>query len=85
MREGKRCHARFFGRTTAGASGGKIHFELPSGFAKGSFVYRHWHGGRSEIEGKGIEPDELCDQDVVELSLGIDSCIRRAEEWLGEQ
>jgi len=85
MREGKQCHARLFGRTTAGASGDKIHFELPSGFAQGKFVFRHWHGGRSMIEGAGIEPDEVVDQDVVELSLGIDSCIARAEEWLREQ
>lgn len=85
MREQKRCNARFFGRTTAGASGDKIRFELPSGFAQGSFVYRHWHGGRSMIEGAGIEPDEVVDQDIVELSLGIDSCIRRAQEWLGDQ
>lgn len=85
LREGKRCNARLFGRTTAGSSGDKIRWELPSGFARGRFVYRHWHGGRSMIEGTGIEPDEVVDQDIVELSLGIDSCIRRAEEWLGEQ
>jgi C-terminal processing protease CtpA/Prc len=85
MREGRQCVARFFGQTTAGASGSKVRFELPSGFAEGRFVSRHWRGGRSKIEGSGIEPDEVVLQDVVELSLGIDSCIRRAEAWLGEQ
>jgi hypothetical protein len=85
MRTNHRCDARFFGRTTAGASGDKIAFELPSGFAKGRFVYRHWRGGRSKIEGAGLEPDEVVHQDVVELSLGVDSCIRRAEQWLAEQ
>ncbi|MEW6073314.1 MAG: S41 family peptidase [Planctomycetota bacterium] len=85
MREGHQCTARLFGRPTAGASGDKIHFELPSGFATGLFVYRHWHGGRSQIEGAGIAPDEVVDQDLVELSLGIDSCLRRAEEWLAKQ
>ena len=85
MRAGRTCKAQFFGQRTAGASGSKIHFKLPSGFAEGRFVYRHWRGGRSQIEGTGIEPDEVVLQDVVELSLGIDSCIRRAEAWLAEQ
>jgi C-terminal processing protease CtpA/Prc len=85
MRQGKLCNVRIFGQTTAGASGSKIRFKLPSGFAEGRFVYRHWRGGRSKIEGSGIEPDEVVLQDLVELSLGIDSCIRRAEAWLGKQ
>jgi Peptidase family S41 len=85
MRDDKRCDLRTFGSTTAGASGDKINFKLPSGFAEGRFVFRHWHGGRSQIEGKGIAPDELVEQDLVELSLGIDSCQRAAEEWLEEQ
>ena len=85
MRAAKSCNVRFFGRTTAGASGAKVRFELPSGFAKGQFVCRHWHGGRSTIEGNGVEPDEVVLQDLVELSLGIDSCIARAEEWLASQ
>jgi hypothetical protein len=83
MRDERRADLRTFGRTTAGASGNKIAFELPSGFAKGRFVFSHWHGGRSQIEGNGLEPDEIVDQDPVELSLGIDSCIRAAEDWLG--
>ncbi len=85
MRDGHQCNARTFGQTTAGASGAKIHFKLPSGFAEGRFVCRHWRGGRSTIEGIGIEPDEVVLQDLVELSFGIDSCIRRAEAWLGDQ
>jgi len=85
MRAGRKCDVQFFGQTTAGASGSKIRWKLPSGFAEGRFVYRHWRGGRSKIEGSGIEPDEVVLQDVVELSLGIDSCIRRAEAWLAEQ
>lgn len=85
LREQCHCRLRSFGRTTAGASGDKTHFELPSGFAKGLFVHRHWHGGRSRIEGAGIDPDDVVDQDLVELSLKIDSCLRRAEEWLAGQ
>ena len=85
MRAGRKCDVRFFGQTTAGASGSKIRWKLPSGFAEGRFVYRHWRGGRSKIEGTGLPPDEEVLQDVVELSLGIDSCIARAEAWLGEQ
>ncbi len=85
MRGNKRCDARFFGRSTAGASGNKISFELPSGFATGRFVFRHWHGGRSQIEGNGLDPDEVAHQDPVELRLGIDSCVRRAEEWIVTQ
>ncbi len=85
MRAGRRCNARFFGRASAGASGDKIRFELPSGFAKGRFVFRHWHGGRSKIEGSGLAPDDVVLQDVVELSQGIDSCMRAAEAWLGAQ
>ncbi len=79
MRKNHRVDARLFGRPTAGSSGDKVRFELPSGFAKGQFVYRHWN---EKIEGIGIEPDEVVDQDLVELSLGIDSCIRAAEAWL---
>jgi C-terminal processing protease CtpA/Prc len=82
MRERGRCTVRTFGETTAGASGDKIQFELPSGFATGRFVYRHWHGGRSQIEGVGLVPDEPILQDLIELSLGIDSCLRAAEDWL---
>ena len=85
MREAGQCNARLFGRTTAGSSGAKAQFKLPSGFASGQFVIRHWHGGRSTIEGAGIEPDEVVDQDVVELSRGIDSCVRAAEAWLASQ
>ena len=85
MREARKCNARLFGRTTAGSSGAKFNFRLPSGFAEGRFVVRHWHGGRSQIEGVGIAPDEVVDQDIVELSLGIDSCIRAAEAWIAEQ
>ena len=85
MRERRRVDARLFGRTTAGSSGDKVQFQLPSGFATGQFVVRHWHGGRSTIEGVGIEPDQVVDQDLVELSLGIDSCIRAAEEWLASR
>ena len=52
---------------------------------KPAFEYfRHWHGGRSMIVGNGIAPDELVLQDLVELSVGIDSCIARAEAWFGE-
>jgi hypothetical protein len=82
MRDKKQVDARFFGRTTAGASGKKFKFKLPSGFASGQFVYRHWLGGTCKVEGAGIEPDEPVDQDVVELSLGIDSVVSAAERWL---
>ena len=85
MREARTCNVRFFGERTAGSSGGKLQFALPSGFAKGQFVVRHWHGGRSTIEGVGIDPDEEVLQDLVELSRGIDSCIARAEAWLGSE
>ena len=85
MREGHRVELRVFGERTAGSSGDKVRFELPSGFASGQFVVRHWHGGQSTIEGRGIEPDEVVRQDVVELSRGIDSCIRAAEAWIAER
>ena len=58
---------------------------LPSDFAKGQFVVRHWHGGRSTIEGVGIDPDEEVFRDLVELSRGIDSCIARAQAWVGSE
>lgn len=85
MREARTCHMQSFGSTTAGSSGAKSQFELPSGFAKGQFVVRHWHNGRSTIEGRGIDPDIEVHQDIVELSMGIDSCVKAAEEWLATQ
>lgn len=85
MRDQRMCNVRLFGQTTAGSSGRKAQFELPSGFASGQFVIDHWNNGQQTIEGRGIEPDEEVLQDIVELSRGIDSCIRRAELWLGEE
>ena len=46
---------------------------------------RYLHDAVLERLNSGLWPDEVVDQDVIELSLGIDSCIRRAETWLGEQ
>ncbi|MEM8711837.1 MAG: S41 family peptidase [Planctomycetota bacterium] len=85
MRDQRMCNARLFGQTTAGSSGRKAQFELPSGFASGQFVIDHWNNGSQTIEGQGIEPDEVVLQDIVELSRGIDSCRRAAEAWLRGQ
>lgn len=79
MRGARKVNAQLFGTRTAGSSGAKFKYDLPSGFAKGRFVIRHWHGGRSKIEGTGIHPDVVVHQDIVELSVGIDSCIQTAE------
>ena len=84
-RTNRRCDVQFFGTTTAGASGDKIRWKLPSGFASGRFVFKHWHNQKSKIEGTGCAPDVHVDQDVVELSLGIDSHIRAAELWLRKE
>ncbi len=82
FRKAKKCTLRIFGQTTAGSSGAKIQFALPSGFAKGQFVFRHWEGRDGPIEGNGIAPDQEVFQDIVELSAGIDSHILRAERWM---
>jgi C-terminal processing protease CtpA/Prc len=69
-----------FGEHTSGASGPKNRFNLPSGFAEVGYVRSHW-GSRS-LEGIGVAPTTRVLQDVVELSLGIDSVRAAAERHL---
>ena len=41
--------------------------------------------GFSKAGVSGIDPEEVVLQAIVELSVGIDSCIARAEKWLATQ
>jgi C-terminal processing protease CtpA/Prc len=69
-----------FGEHTSGASGPKGRFELPSGFATVGYVRSHWKS--RSLEGIGVAPTVPVLQDVVELSLGIDSVLAAAEKYL---
>jgi C-terminal processing protease CtpA/Prc len=72
-----------YGQNTSGASGPKLRYELPSGFATIRFVNKHWQSRR--LEGYGVAPDHEVLQDVVELAEGIDSIRAAAERDLEKQ
>ncbi|MCA9321216.1 MAG: hypothetical protein KDB53_10805, partial [Planctomycetes bacterium] len=73
---------------TAGMSSSKAEIELPSGLFKlrvsvASNMGR-FNDGKG-IEGIGVIPDEIVAFDRKDLSQGIDTLIRRAEEILAKQ
>ncbi len=71
---------QLFGDNTSGASGPKGSFELPSGFATVRYVCAQWQS--RSLEGVGVAPNTPVLQDVVELSLGMDSVLAAAERHL---
>lgn len=75
--------ARLFGSKTAGASSEKRRWTFPSGIASVVIPIRS-HGGndRSPIEFNGIAPDEEVEAVPEEVAQGINSAIRRAEQYL---
>ena len=78
--------ARLFGSKTAGASSSKRGWTFPSGIATLTFSARsRWRIDGKPIEFNGIEPDVEVEADPVEVARGMNSQIRKAEEYLREQ
>lgn len=81
-----KANARVFGQPTAGSSSSKYRWSFPSGIATLSLPTRsRFRADRKPIEFHGITPDEVVDPVPAELQDGGNSCIRRAEAWLGER
>ena len=78
-----RTGARVFGSRTAGSSTAKRTWSFPSGRASIVLSRRsRWRSDRKPIEFNGIEPDEPVEAVPEEVAKGINSAIRRAEEYL---
>lgn len=75
--------ARLFGSRTAGASSEKRRWTFPSGIASVVIPERSRRGNDgSPIEFNGIAPDEEVEAVPEEVAQGINSAIRRAEQYL---
>ncbi len=72
---------------SAGTSSQKATVPVPSGLFSAYFSIasnmRRSNGGRG-LEGIGVIPHEVVAYDPAELRRGVDTLIRRAEEWLKE-
>jgi len=78
--------ARLFGTKSAGSSSSKRQWKFPSGIAVVSFSQRsRWRSDRKAIEFNGIDPDVIVEPVPEELAAGVNSAIRRAEEYLKKQ
>ena len=78
--------ARLFGTKSAGSSSSKRQWKFPSGIAVVSFSQRsRWRSDRKPIEFNGIDPDAIVEPVPEELAAGVNSAIRRAEEYLKKQ
>jgi C-terminal processing protease CtpA/Prc len=83
MREKKRCNARLFGRTTAGASGTR---SISSSLVSPSCASSTAIGTAGEARSRVQESSRTKWWTKTSSSCpDIDSCIRRAEEWLARQ
>lgn len=77
------AEARVFGSRTAGASSAKREWSFPSGIASLVLPTRsRFRADGTPIEFNGIEPDEEVEAVPEEVAQGINSAIRRAEEYL---
>jgi len=75
--------AHLMGSPTAGSSTAKRNWELPHNLGTVIFSTRSRYGlNRQLIEYNGIVPDEMIEVVPSELQQGINSGIRRAEEYL---
>ncbi len=75
--------ARLMGARTAGASSAKREWRFPSGIASVTFSTRsRWRSDGQPIEFNGIAPDVEIEAVPEEVAAGLNSEIRRAEEWL---
>lgn len=77
------CDARLFGTKTAGSSSSKRVWAFPSGIGSMLLPRRsRWGIGGRPIEFNGIDPHEVVEAVPEELQQGLNSAIRRAEEYL---
>jgi C-terminal processing protease CtpA/Prc len=77
--------ARLFGENTAGASSSKRSWTFPSGIATVTFSTRsRWRNDGQPIEFNGIDPDMLVEAVPEEVQQGVNSAIRRAQEYIEE-
>ena len=75
--------AKFFGEHTAGASGRKITYTLPSGHFKVLYVVKPYKGYLDRyIEGRGLEPDIPVVQTAADLADKRDTVLEVAREYL---
>lgn len=77
--------ARLLGARTAGSSSSKRQWTFPSGIASVTFSTRsRWRNDRQPIEFNGIAPDVELEAVPEEVAQGLNSEIRRAEEYLAD-
>jgi C-terminal processing protease CtpA/Prc len=75
--------ARFFGEPTAGASGRKTTYTLPSGRYKVRYVVKPYKGYLDRyIEGRGLEPDVMVIQTAEDLAEERDTVLEAARTHL---
>jgi hypothetical protein len=77
--------ARLLGARTAGSSSSKRQWTFPSGIASVTFSTRsRWRSDGQPIEFNGIAPDVELEAVPEEVAQGLNSEIRRAEEYLAD-
>lgn len=77
--------AKFFGKTTAGASARKTVYKLENGLFKVRMSVKGYCGFLDRlIERRGIEPDVEVDYLASDIAIGKDSILDAAKEWLVE-
>ncbi|MCK4850345.1 MAG: hypothetical protein KAT11_03285 [Phycisphaerae bacterium] len=78
--------AHLMGSATAGSSSAKRSWDLPGGLGKVILSRRSRYGfGRQPIEYNGIRPQQKVEVIPAELQKGINSGIKRAEEYLDKK
>ena len=81
----RHANARLLGARTAGSSSSKRQWAFPSGIASVTFSTRsRWRNDGQPIEFNGIAPDVELEAVPEEVAQGLNSEIRRAEEYLAD-
>ncbi len=81
----KTAEARLFGAHTAGSSSSKRQWTFPSGIASVTFSTRsRWRNDGQPVEFNGVAPDVELEAVPEEVAQGLNSEIRRAEEYLAD-
>ncbi len=75
--------ARIFGSTSAGAALPSVIAKLPNGDRFQYAIANCWSANGHRIEGKGVEPHEIVEQDRSQLLQGRDAVIDAAVRWIG--